>query len=170
MIAKARALELSEVLPVFWGPARGILYAAQPTQSSSESQHTASLTGQINFGINLRRRVLPSKASELAETPGPGAQPEKPGGYWVGPEPGGGQYPPGYTRRVPGQWHPYSVVVVFTSNRSFYPTSAVLPPLSFLIILEIQILRSSRKTKNQSRERIKVYTVHTVYTRQMLSY
>ena len=31
MIAKARALELSEVLPVFWGPARGILYAAQPT-------------------------------------------------------------------------------------------------------------------------------------------
>ena len=32
----------------------------------------------------------------------PGTQPEKPGGFWVGPGPGGGYYPSGYTRRYPG--------------------------------------------------------------------
>ena len=47
----------------------------------------------------------------------------------------------------------YVVIVVFTLNRSFYPTTSAVPPVSFLILdpREIQILWSDSETeKNQT--------------------
>ena len=53
-----------------------------------------------------------------------------------------------------------NLVIVFTVNRSFYPTTSAVPRVSLLVLhpREIGILRSLTEThrKNQSRELIKV--------------